>query len=349
MGSKDRKWISHLCYCRFRAGDAAGQGNEEQAMIRAVFLCATGPNDFLAALSPELNASAGCSVNEKLSLLGISRDGSLVFPLLEHLEPGIDKNAFAFSHLLQPDLFLRARPGRRERTTAKLTEASIPFTEEGDVIRLLNSTAIDGIIELNRDAVVQDLNSQRTGLFLLETIPGLKDMPIKAWDCCAASGGKSIMLKDLLPGVSLTVSDIRETIMVNLRKRFQEAGIQHYRSFVADISKHAPPAAEYDLVLADVPCSGSGTWGRTPEQLRYFDESRISEYAALQRKIAINAASAVKEGGHLFYITCSVFHEENINTVQYIAGTTGMELLATCLFEGYQEKADSLFAAIFRK
>ena len=60
---------------------------------------------------------------------------------------------------------------------------------------------------------------------------------LKAWDCCAASGGKSILLKDKFPRVQLTVSDIRETILRNLRQRFQRAGIKDYHAFVADLSK----------------------------------------------------------------------------------------------------------------
>jgi len=51
------------------------------------------------------------------------------------------------------------------------------------------------------------------------------------WDCCAASGGKSILAKDVFGNITLTVSDIRKSILHNLRKRFSEAGIEKLSFF----------------------------------------------------------------------------------------------------------------------
>ena len=75
---------------------------------------------------------------------------------------------------------------------------------------------IDDIVDLDREAVVQDLNSQRVGE-LLSGYPANPGGRIRVWDCCAASGGKSIMAKDILRNIDLTVSDVRESILVNLQ------------------------------------------------------------------------------------------------------------------------------------
>ena len=80
---------------------------------------------------------------------------------------------------------------------------------------------------------MQDFSSQGVGGLLLPVARG----PLYVWDCCAASGGKSIMLYDLDPAIRLTVSDIRESILINLRKRFNEAGIKKYQSFVIYLTK----------------------------------------------------------------------------------------------------------------
>ena len=97
-----------------------------------------------------------------------------------------------------------------------------------------NGTRLEQILELNRDAVIQDLSSQKTGTFMKMAINPEKK--IRAWDCCAGSGGKAILLADLYTGLHLTVSDIRKSILENLRLRFVEAGISQYHAFHADLT-----------------------------------------------------------------------------------------------------------------
>ena len=183
---------------------------------------------------------------------------------------------------------MRLLTGNENKVRQRLQDAGIAFRIVGDSgIGLNNATKIDELIELNREAVVQDYSSQRVGELL--KLPAINDRPLKAWDCCAASGGKSIMLYDLHPAVELTVSDIRESILINLKKRFSEAGIKRYASFIADLSVTAVtaqkkiPTEHYDLVIADVPCTGSGTWSRTPESLYFFKPGEIQRYHDLQK------------------------------------------------------------------
>ncbi|MBM3440688.1 MAG: methyltransferase domain-containing protein, partial [Bacteroidetes bacterium] len=217
-------------------------------------------------------------------------------------------------------------------------------------IALPNETPVDRILQINKEAVVQDASSQRTAALLA---PLLKALPvnIKVWDCCAGSGGKSIMLYDLIPNMHLTVSDMRKTILTNLKTRFKEAGIQQYQLLLADLSKEMPPIAEasYDLVVADVPCSGSGTWGRTPEYLKYFQRDRIAYYRSLQQQILRQVVPVIKKSGYLLYITCSVFREENENNVNWLCAHHGMEKVEAQIIKGYAMKADTMFAALLKK
>jgi 16S rRNA (cytosine967-C5)-methyltransferase len=196
--------------------------------------------------------------------------------------------------------------------------------------------------------IVQDYNSQRTGEFF----PPVKHEPKETvWDCCAASGGKSIMLYDRYPYADLWVSDIRESILANLRQRFREAGIRSYKSFIADLADNppSPDLPPVDLIIADVPCTGSGTWARTPEQLFYFNEEKIAEYAQLQRKIVSTVTTRLKPGGHLLYITCSIFREENEACIDFIQEQFQLRLLKKELLTGYDHRADTLFAALLQK
>lgn len=169
------------------------------------------------------------------------------------------------------------------------------------------------------------------------------------WDCCAASGGKAIMANDILKNIQLTVTDVRPTILQNLQQRFREAGIKNYSAYVADLT--GPNKIEnspFDLVICDAPCSGSGTWGRTPEQLYYFKEEEIEKYSLLQKRIARNAIPHVKHGGYLLYITCSVFRAENEAVVKYIQKNSFLQLIQSEVLKGYSMKADTMFAALFQ-
>jgi len=322
FGSRDRRTVSALCYGYFRLGS-----------LRAV-------------LPVEERIRLGAALADGTT--GLPEDPLPIFPLHHYLSSEIEKEAFALSHLQQPDLFLRLRPGKEAKVKAQLEEAGIAYKNWGsDCLALPNGSKVDEILMLDRDAVVQDLSSQK--VLDLFTDAGLPKGPLQLWDCCAASGGKSILAKDQLPGVQLTVSDIRESILINLRKRFERAGVGLMRSFVADVG--APDfclSDQFDIVLCDAPCSGSGTWGRTPEQLTGFTEDRIGYYAGLQQRIAVNAAGSVKSGGYFLYATCSVFAAENEEVVAHLQKNTALTLQSARYFKGYGNKADTLFAALFR-
>lgn len=354
FGSKDRKQIAHLCYCFFRLGKAFASVAAEEKILIAVFLCSTESNNVLANLKPEWNELVSLSVEEKLSLIKYPFDRTQLFPFAAELSDGIELNTFAESHFLQPDLFLRIRPGNKEKVISKLTAADLSFKLIAEsCISLPNATKIEEVILLDKEAVVQDYSSQRVGDFLNSAKELLSDSKAKlrVWDCCAASGGKSIMAYDLMPGFELTVSDIRNSILTNLQNRFTEAGIKKYNSFVADLSEPSFVShhSAYDLMIVDVPCSGSGTWGRTPEQLQFFNAKKIEDYALLQKKIITNIVSYIRTNGYLLYITCSVFKKENEEVISYVQENLQMELVKMSVLKGYDIKADTMFAALLKK
>ncbi len=354
FGSKDRKQIAHLCYCHFRLGKAFASVAIDERILIAVFLCSTESNNVLANLKPEWNEKVDFSVEDKLSLIGYPFDLTQVFPFAAELSDGIDVNTFAESHFMQPDLFLRIRPGQKEKVISNLTAAGLSFELIGEsCIALPNATNIEEVILLDKEAVVQDYSSQRAGEFLNSAKDLLSNSPdkLRVWDCCAASGGKSMMAYDLMPGIELTVSDIRNSILTNLQNRFTEAGIKKYNSFVADLSDSSFVShhSAYDLMIADVPCSGSGTWGRTPEQLSFFNVKKIEEYASLQKKIVTNIAPYIRSNGYLLYITCSVFKKENEEIISFVQENLQMELVEMSVLKGYDVKADTMFAALLKK
>ncbi|MFT3910572.1 MAG: Fmu (Sun) domain-containing protein [Ferruginibacter sp.] len=350
-GSRDRKTITSLCYGYFRIGHALKNASIEDRILTGLFLSENKSNDMLALLRPNWNEQSLLPVMDKLSLLEINHAD--IFPFSKQVGDDVDKAAFSISFLKQPDLYLRIRPGKEKQVFDKLNDASIPFqTVNESCLEFSNNTSLDSILKINKEAVIQDTNSQRVLDFLKKDPDFFTGKgKINAWDCCAASGGKSILLYDVLKGqVRLTVSDIRENILLNLVKRFQEAGVNIHKKFIADLSKESSlPATDlFSLILCDAPCTGSGTWSRTPEQLFYFDESSIDLFAEKQKKIVSNIIPHIEPGGLLFYITCSVFKKENEEVVDFINEKFQLRLLQMQYLKGYEQRADTMFVAVFQ-
>jgi 16S rRNA (cytosine967-C5)-methyltransferase len=154
----------------------------------------------------------------------------------------------------------------------------------------------------------------------------------------------------LLKKIDLTVSDIRESILLNLRERFAKAGVDRYHALVTDLTdaNDPLPSKRFDLIIADVPCSGSGTWARTPEQLYFFEEEKINHYSQLQKRIVSRVVPLLRKGGALLYITCSVFKDENEEVVAHIARNHSLTVERKQVFAGYNDRADTLFTALLR-
>ena len=352
FGSRDRKQISHLCYSYFRLGHAALNIPVDERLLAGVFLCETHPNELLDALRPAWNELISLPAEEKARMLQFSL--TEVFPWNEKLSSDVEHLQFCKSFLIQPDLYIRLRPGMEETVKAKLSSAGIQFNEVNhSCIALENSVQVDRVIELDREAVIQDYNSQRVGEFLQSPAINSNQAPLRVYDCCAASGGKSILAFDILKKIELTVSDIRESILINLKNRFERALIKNYRAFVRDLTisntKEHVIDEHFDLIIVDAPCSGSGTWSRTPEQLYYFNEKKIEYYSNLQKTIVENVIPHLKKGAHLLYITCSVFEKENEDVIRFLHTQHNLHVDMQELLKGDDKKADTLFAALLHK
>ncbi len=342
MGSRDRKRVQQLVYHFFRLGNWQQDLLLKERILLGTFLCEQGPDELLTFFKPEWDVTA--SFEDKLAALGLKWS---VFPFAKHLSAGIDAEQFTRSFLQQPKLFLRARPGKLP-AILRLLEGNYVYEQIGaNTIALPNGTKTEQIIPDKSWYEVQDLSSQETGL---RFHPKAGE---HWWDCCAASGGKSILLHDLQPAIHLFASDVRASILENLRKRFAEAGLKNYSSKVLDLTSPAlrasMPRTQFSGIILDAPCSGSGTWGRTPESITFFKEAQISEYATLQKQIARNVAPFLARGGTLVYITCSVFREENEEAVAFLEQECGLKIAESGIVSGYQRNADTMFVAVAKR
>lgn len=344
MGGRDRRWISQLVYHYFRLGNWGKELSVSDRIIAGTFLCENAPNDFLSAIRPAWNQQIVLPLTDKTALLPAGLTPEALFPFLADLSEGIDANAYAYTILKQPRLFIRVRNNKLDKVVQLLDKAAIAYEvfDNRSTVALPNGTKIEVIVPEKSWYEVQDASSQQTG----ELFHPKQHQ--RWWDCCAASGGKSILLKDQQPGVQLLVSDVRRSILENLQQRFAAAGVKNFEARVADLTAENFPASmgrqEFDGIILDAPCSGSGTWGRTPESISFFKQPEILKYQELQKKIAHNVVPFVKKGGSLIYITCSVFKKENEEVVKYIESISELRQQEGGVIAGYDKGADTMYA-----
>ena len=140
-------------------------------------------------------------------------------------------------------------------------------------------------------------------------------------DYCAGGGGKALALADR--GAVVTAHDIDAGRMRDIPARAARAGVDIQ---VRDGSALRDLAA-FDGVFCDAPCSGSGTWRRTPEAKWAFTPDRLEDLNQMQDDVLRAGAAHVAAGGTLIYATCSVFRSENEDRVTaFLAQNPDFEL-----------------------
>ena len=360
-----------MVYCYYRMGRLAAGIEPKDKMLLGLFLCNQQPITLLEYFRPEWNAAVQSDLDKKISLvgreIGIAPDTEAIFIFKKELSESVNGRLFGLSFLEQPKVFIRVRPGKSAAVERKLKLAEFVYRRlDFDCLELQQGAKVDAVLKLDEEAVIQDYNSQKTARLLKSVTQGNGGVPLRCWDSCAGSGGKSIMTFDQVKKVQLTVSDKRTSILKNLHKRFVKAGIKNYHYFIADLSKpdfafprqvfSHPPTNPlkpvpleiqlFDLIICDIPCTGSGTWSRTPEQLYFFNLHQLEKYTTLQKQILSNIIPYLAPGGKLLYITCSVFREENESNVSFIKEKFGMKVDTEQLLPGYKMNADTLYAAL---
>jgi 16S rRNA (cytosine967-C5)-methyltransferase len=137
-------------------------------------------------------------------------------------------------------------------------------------------------------------------------------------DVCAGAGGKSLALAALMQNKGqIYAFDIDARRLAPLKARLDRAGARNVqiRAPLRERDALADLRARMDLVLADAPCSGSGTWRRAPDAKWRLRPAALAKRQAEQQEALERAAPLVKPGGRLVYVTCSVLPEENEDAV----------------------------------
>ncbi len=156
---------------------------------------------------------------------------------------------------------------------------------------------------------------------------GARLEPIRIWDTCAAPGGKTLVLLHRHPEAQILASEANQRRFQWLTARFQNVLTPNgsklstplrLRTLHADASQLPAGEGLFDLILCDVPCSGTGTLGRNPEIRHRLQPSDLPRQAIRQIEILGAALTRLAPGGSLVYSTCSLEPEENEQVVSTV-------------------------------
>ena len=194
------------------------------------------------------------------------------------------------------------------------------FTDKGADIKAVEG--LDNLYNVKGMGNISELISFTEGKIYVQDVGSyllVKNVPYgeKILDTCAAPGGKSIFLAQRYNDASITACDISEDKISRIEENIERCGLKNIEVRLSDATVFDPDLKEaFDVVVADVPCSGLGVMGKKQDiKYRLSDESLESLYE-LQEKIISNVSGYVKKGGYLCYSTCTVNKKENEERVE---------------------------------
>lgn len=344
-GSKDRAAVRDLVYDalrRRRSAAALGGGEDGRALVLGVIRGRGEPEEAW------FDGSAHGPARVRPDEVPRAAEGAAAFDIPDWLEPplraalGEDFDATMQAMRERAPVILRVNLAKASRDSAAaalaaegiatephpLADTALQVTAGASRLRASGAWA-EGLVEL------QDAASQA----VIAALPLTDGM--RVLDHCAGGGGKTLAMA-ARARLRLWAHDAQPQRMEDLRARAARAGIR------VTLTTRPEEAGPFDLVLTDVPCSGSGSWRRDPEGKWRLTPARLTELTQIQGAILDRAAAMAAPGGWLAYATCSFLREENEAQVQ--AFLSRARLWETVLTRRYGplEGGDGFFLALLR-
>ncbi len=251
------------------------------------------------------------------------------------------------------DLRVNTLKTNRDEMLEALAQAGLepePTPHSAEGIRLLRRGALFATEAFRAGWFeMQDEGSQLVAA-LVQAKPGDKGI-----DFCAGAGGKTLALAAQMENRGRILAwDTSGKRLGQMRPRLGRAGVSNVQSRVLKserdnvVKRHRDSA---DWVLLDVPCTGTGTWRRSPDLRRRTTPEALAEVQEHQRAILESAARLVKSGGRLIYATCSILPEENEHQVEaFLESHAGFTRTAEDLrLYPHTHGTDGFFGAVMQK
>lgn len=223
------------------------------------------------------------------------------------------------SFLTEGPISIRVNTGRTDRDTLmkRLKAEGAAVTEQAESASGLYLSGFD---------FLNALPSFREGLFYVQDTSSMLAAELAApkpgdyvLDVCAAPGGKSIHMAELLKGTGMVEARDLTSYKVGLiQENIHRCQLSNVRAVVADARVFRPEDEnKADIVLADLPCSGLGVIGKKPDIKYKMTPEKQRELSMLQREILHTVCRYVRHGGILLYSTCTIHRRENEENVDW--------------------------------
>ncbi len=228
----------------------------------------------------------------------------------------------------EPSVSIRLNTSRLPKDSEPIcADGRVPWCPEGIYLSERPAFTADPLLHAGA-YYVQEASS----MFLAHVLRSILNSPFSilhsplsaCLDLCAAPGGKSTLLRSLLPDDCQLVANepVRARCQV-LAENLAKWG--HPNVLVTQAHAHDFPPLAFDLILADVPCSGEGMMRKEAEAVAQWSPAFVIECAALQRSIIEDIWPSLRPGGVLIYSTCTFNPEEDEQNVEWIISALGAE------------------------
>ena len=168
---------------------------------------------------------------------------------------------------------------------------------------------------------VMDDGSRLVAEIAAAAMPGAQ----RVWDCCAAPGGKTLILALRLGESEVLATDVSAKRLAQMQARMRRhAYAERAKCAVADAAEEKNVRGVFDLILCDVPCSGTGTLAGNPEIRHVLRVEELARQSDRQKKILRGALQRLAPGGRLVYSTCSLEAEECEQVVDEVVAGLGL-------------------------
>lgn len=188
---------------------------------------------------------------------------------------------------------------------------------------------------------VQDSSAMYVGSMFRNILSNLEGLgrPVRVLDLCAAPGGKTTDLAASLrlkfgDGFILVANEVMRGRASILAENVTLWGDANVVVTSVDPKAFAKMGGFFDVILADVPCSGEGMFRKDPKALEDWSEDVVALCASRQRRILGDAWPALRAGGFLIYSTCTFEAAENDENVDWLAAELGAEIMECEMFSG---------------
>ncbi len=286
---------------------------------------------------------------------------------LNALENGIPDVSDAPNHIKweAPEWFLSHIPEPENELPPMMENAPVILRANGkrdSVLEALRSEGLDvspcryspyGIV-LNKRCILTDSKAYKKGLIeiqdegaqLLSLEIGVKPHD-DVFDFCAGAGGKSLIFAQIMQNKGfIQAYDASFKRLSELGKRAARAKT----TIIKTVTRLPENHKKFDYVVVDAPCSGTGTWRRTPDMRWKLTEKQLQNIVLKQAEILDVAKDYVKPGHFLVYITCSLTYDENEQQVEdFIRKNPRFSIVKERRYSPYRTGTDGFFLCVMQK